>query len=113
MTYPATIRIFLFLLVVACSGNIAFAGVGLLGWEACESKSSGMQMPPDDPIPVIEQDNDLTLVSSTPQIQSSLSAIYSTFNDLEIAESSNPHVASEDCQFVKPIPIELLKVPII
>lgn len=113
MTYPPTIRTFLFLLVVASSGNIACAGVGLLGWEACENESAGMQIPPDDPIPVIQQDNDLTVVSSTPQVQSSLSAIYSTFSDLEITESSNPHVASEDCHFVKPIPIELLKIPII
>ncbi|MEC8556782.1 MAG: hypothetical protein VXZ82_17410 [Planctomycetota bacterium] len=113
MNHPITIRGFLFMLVVASSGNIAFAGVGLLGWEACENTSSGMQIPADDPVPVIQQDNDLTVVSSSPQVQSSVSAIYSTVNKLEINEASNPHVASEDCYFVKPIPIELLKIPII
>ena len=112
MIYSATIRTFLFLLVVASSGNIAFAGVGLLGWEACESNWSGMQIPPEDPIPTIQHEDDLTVVSSCTQHQSTASTICSDRNALELTKVSSPHFASEDCHFVKPIPLELLKVPI-
>jgi len=112
MITPLQIRLLLCLLFVASFGNLARAGVDLVSWEACVDQFD-QRVDPNQKTPVILQDSEDSIQVSSGFSGSSTPGFLWIPGDIcDLEPESRPHVPSEDCLFVKPIPNALLKVPI-